>query len=580
MQNYKRYFLRISQSLLIVMLVASAAFSQVSEDEKNGLLPDIESQNIEIRGEFKARFPGLKRQPILGFNPTLRVYQFPGDRIPYMETGKNAVAEIALSPFSQLAGPIYNTLPNNELHYLYAQLGFGSFTSPEGHIWSALPVSDQAYLGLDLDFSSSQDGHLAYRPSDYRYFTGSAEFGVQLNETVDLYIFAGMQNDFNYAARFNRSNTNNGFDNIARIEYEGIHAGVELSGYKNEVTGWKLNGNIRTFNSAYKTSFWPGKVDEMVYDGSFTYQWALGHPSEVLKVKLNGRGGTYETDNKGEQQWYTLFGGVAYERLFNYTTRLYAEGDVYYVANFAESKALPGGKVSVSQWVGNRLKISGEVEAKPVLRSFENFYEQNRFLGYNNELRHSYAIHVNGEAQIKWYRGSRLYGGVTYMNTQDYAYFTPQSNSATGSPPHDFYSITYGDVTNMKIYAGIVHQLSPDKFWLNARVYVQNPILSNDNPIPYSESWGLDAGASYRPVERITIKGWAKYLGDRTAVNIPNTASALDDILLVGGQLNVRIVDGIGAYVKVLNLLDQEYRYWQGYLERPLQLYGGITITL
>lgn len=579
MNLFTKYFLQFARPLFIVLLFTSMAFAQQNEDEKNGLLPDIESQNIEIRGEFKARFPGLQRQPILGFNPTLRIYQFPADRIPYMETGQDAIANVTISQFSRPAGPAYNALQYAKVNYLFARLGVGSFTSPIAHIWSAIPVSDQSYLGLDIDFNSSKDGHYANRPSDYRYFTGNVEYGVQLNELMDLYIFAGMQNDFNYAARFNHpGNTGN----IARIEFEGIHAGVALSRYKNEVTGFKLKGNVRTFASSFKTEYWPGKIDEIVYGGSFSYQWALGHPGETFTVKLNGRGGNYENDNEGEQQWSTLYGALAYERLFNYTTRLYAEGDVYYISNFVESEVLPGAKVSLSQWFGSRLKITGRVEAKPFLKTVEQFHEQNRFLGFNNQLRHTYALRVNGEAALKWYRGSRLYGGVTYMNAQNYSYFVPQSITAAESPPHDFYSIAYGDVTNMKIYAGIVHQLAPDTFWLNARVYVQNPLLSNDNPVPYSENWGINASATYRPIERITIKGWAEYLAEREVVDIAGVPSKneLEDILLVGAQLDIRIIDGIGAYVKVINLLDQEYQYWQGYIERPLQLYGGITITL
>jgi len=39
------------------------------------LLPDINPQDIEIRGVFKASFPGIRRQPYLGFNPKPRVYR-------------------------------------------------------------------------------------------------------------------------------------------------------------------------------------------------------------------------------------------------------------------------------------------------------------------------------------------------------------------------------------------------------------------------------------------------------------------------------------------------------------------------
>ena len=46
-----------------------------AQNTQNTLLPEINPQDIEIRSEFKANFPGLRRQPILGFNPTPRVFQ-------------------------------------------------------------------------------------------------------------------------------------------------------------------------------------------------------------------------------------------------------------------------------------------------------------------------------------------------------------------------------------------------------------------------------------------------------------------------------------------------------------------------
>lgn len=568
--------------LCTLSVIATPAFAQENDDDKEGaLLPNIESQNIEIRGDFKAQFPGLERQPILGFDPSRRIYQFPDDRLPYMETGDDAVADLTLSQFSTTVGPKYMPFDYSKSRNLYTRLGYGSYKSPIGQLWAVLALSNDSYIGLDFDLTSSSEGHIAQRPSTYRYLTGNIEYGVALNETVDLHVFAGLQNDFNYAANFGQQYPNS--DNeIPRIEYEGLNIGAKLSGYKNEITGWKLKGEIRTFTNRYKTDQLLGEIDEKVFSGLFSYRWALGHPGETLTVIASGQGGMYEPSNTNSQNWSTLYAGVAYERLFNYKTRLYAEGDLYHISNFAESKVYPGAKISLSHWFGGRLKITGKVEAKPYLKTIEEIHEQNRFLGFNNQLKHSYTVRVNGEASLKWYRGSRLYGGVTYTNTTNYAYFQPTVLTNYGSTNIDAYQIQYGDITNMKIYAGISHQLAPETFWLNGKIYLQNPKLKTDDPVPYAENVGVKASIAYRPIDRITIQGWAKYLGGREAPNMQNTPTDydLEDIFLVGAQLDVRIADGIGAYVKVMNLLDQNYQYWQGYIERPLQLYGGITITL
>lgn len=567
----------------MILAVGTPVLAQQNDDDEDNraLLPNIESKNIEIRGEFVARFPGLERQPILGFDPSLRIYQFPADRMPYIETGAEAVADLTLSGFVRPAGSVYSPLQYAEAHNLFARIGVGSYLSPVVQLWTAIPLNDDSYIGLDLDYTASKEDYLENRPVTYRYFTGSIEYGVQLNEKMDLYIYAGVQDDFNYSAQFGTANK---VSEAARINFEGVHAGITLTSYKNEVTGWRLEGEIRSFETTFDSDLFPGTVDEFVYRGTFSYRWALGHPGETIKVMAGARFGTVEATNLNPQQWQTFYAGAAYERLFNYQTRLYAEGRLYYISNFAESSIYPGVKISLSHWFGSRLKITGRIQAKPTMLTIEQLHQRNRFLGYENKLRHSYVIKVNGEASLEWYRGSKLYGGITYMNAEHYVYFKPDRKVFLGPLPTpdspyvlNYYTLEYGDVTNMKIYAGISHQLVPETFWLNIKAYLQNPTLSrSDKPVPYSETWGLNMSVTYRPIERITLKAWGDYIADRTAA-LPNTE--LENIFLIGAQLDIRIIEGIGAYVKVINLLDQRYQYWQGYIERPLQIYGGITVT-
>ena len=51
----------------------------------------------------------------------------------------------------------------------------------------------------------------------------------------------------------------------------------------------------------------------------------------------------------------------------------------------------------------------------------------------------------------------------------------------------------------------------------------------------------------------------------------------MSDYLLLGAQLDISLTDNIGIYGKAVNLLDREYQKWDGYIERPLQVYGGLT---
>ena len=50
--------------------------------------------------------------------------------------------------------------------------------------------------------------------------------------------------------------------------------------------------------------------------------------------------------------------------------------------------------------------------------------------------------------------------------------------------------------------------------------------------------------------------------------------------LLFNAGAEYRINKKFGVYVKVLNILGQNYELWDGYQERPLQVFGGITLNL
>src|SRR5699024_2843570 len=144
-------------------------------------------------------------------------------------------------------------------------------------------------------------------------------------------------------------------------------------------------------------------------------------------------------------------------------------------------------------------------------------------LGVQSQLVHTYAVDVSGKAQIKYYRGSKLQFGARYSNYQDYAYFTPPTavmNNNTVVPfpigttyYNNHYHVNYQDAINLRLLAGLTQQLVPERFWLAAKIYVPHPELSNGEKIPYEEDWGIKASTTTRPIDMISIQGWANFTG-------------------------------------------------------------------
>lgn len=85
----------------------------------------------------------------------------------------------------------------------------------------------------------------------------------------------------------------------------------------------------------------------------------------------------------------------------------------------------------------------------------------------------------------------------------------------------------------------------------------------------------MEAAVSFKPISRLTLNGWAEYIGSRPS---PETNSDLDAFLLLNAGTEYQINETFGIYAKLLNILDSSYEIWEGYEERPLQIFGGITI--
>lgn len=561
--------LTVSFLSIFLAIAAQSAIAQNQQGNDNSMLPEIDPQDIEIRSQFKARFPGLRRQPILGFEPTSRVYKIDPNRMPYIETGEDVVADLPVSELSRPEPPAYTGLNYAPDINAFGRFGFGSYASPVADFWGFTRLSDRSYIGGDLDFSSSE-GHLDNQTSSFRNLEANAEFAAKLDEETRLGFNLGLENSFNHL--FNVNSTTLTVPDSPRKEYGGFNFGGELQRLKNGVAGWKLQANARYYQAELMAGDLSGTTDEGVYNASFSKRWAGSHLNETFTLKLGGTLGDYSNDVFADQ-WMTGQLGVVYSRMFNYETNITLDASVYYGSDAFDDKVYFGPNVTVEQPIFEGALLTVEAGARPYVKTAEQLHTINRFLSPRNFYRHSYLMFGDASLQLKYSEVGSLKGGIRYEDIADYPIF---ERAATSSGEELFYQVRYADVTKFRLYAGATHQFVPEKFWLSGEVYAQLPELKNGDRIPFTEKLGLKAGFGLRLFDRATIKGWADYTGPRKTAD----QESLKDYILLGGQLDIAITDRIGIYGKAVNLLDQQYQQWEGYIERPLQIYGGITLKL
>lgn len=548
----------------------NTAHAQQKEGNEDALLPEIDPQDIEIRSQFKAQFPGLRRQPILGFEPTPQTYQIDPNHTPYIEDRDQAVADLSVSKLNRPNPPAYTPLHYSPKINAFARAGIGSYLSPEAQFWGVHRISNKTYVGGNLDYQSS-DGHLDNQASSFRFLDANAQFVTKLNKRNKLSINGGYNNSFNQMPDFSGI--------VPRKEYSGFQLGAAFNRHQNTVTGFTGTANIRYFNADLNNAgTTTEQTEERVYTLGVTKNWAGAQPSQVFTVQAELRGGNYENKTQSSAQtltddWLTASGGVGYKQLFNYSTHVSADLQVFYTQNFSDDKVYLGPSLTIKQPIADILTIKLRGSARPEMTTLEEHHNTNRFLGTDDPLRHSYNINGLAEAKVDYSQIGSLRLGVQYQHSKNNAIYAREKQ--LGGPATGFSGIHYLDTHRIRAYAAATHQLVPEKLWLDGKFYWQSPKLESGGRTPYKEKVGLNATARAKFFNKLTLELWGDYVGSRKTYN---TNKTLDGYVLMGSRTEYSITKNIGAYLKFTNIFNQDYQVWQGYTERPFQVFGGLTI--
>lgn len=117
---------------------------------ESSLLPEINPQDIEIRSEYKAQFPGVRRQPILGFKPRARVFQLDPNRMPYMESVDEVIMNLPIGTLSRPDAPPYSAWTPPDPETLLLTASTSSAITPRVRLdWATKPQRQP--IGSQMD---------------------------------------------------------------------------------------------------------------------------------------------------------------------------------------------------------------------------------------------------------------------------------------------------------------------------------------------------------------------------------------------------------------------------------------------
>src|SRR6056297_4220795 len=219
----------------VVTLFAQQTGSQAQQN----LLPDIDPQDIEIRSQFQARFPGLNRQPILGFNPRPRVYQIDPNRLPFLEDEEDVLASLPVGSLDRPEPPEYSALGYRSPKYAFLRMGIGSDITPESDIFATARLAKNSWISGNIRFTSS-DGHEEQLNTSYRLFDVGLNSYSRFSERTTMRVNAGYVSNFNRLLQLD-TDSENLLQAESKIGVDGFRGGVNLDLSETSLSGTTIS---------------------------------------------------------------------------------------------------------------------------------------------------------------------------------------------------------------------------------------------------------------------------------------------------------------------------------------------------
>ncbi len=566
----------IGTILLSSLFCSSQLFAQQNQSEQDqSLLPEINPQDIEIRSQFQARFPGLRRQPILGFNPRPRVFQVDPNRMPFIEDEETVVANLPIGELSRPEPPEYDMLEYATPKNGFIRAGVGSYITPEVDAFATAKLSESNWISTDLHFTSS-DGHDEAVNTSYRFADATLKSFNRLSDRTNLILKAGAVSDFNHQLQLDSDiedllNTNT---KISRFGFKGS-GDVEVA--STSMTG--VNVTASGFYDEYSTTSGLSAFEGVAKDAggrvNAEYSRLGNHLYEIHSLNLETNFGQTNPLILDTYSWSVSTLSASYERLFNYKTDVHVSLGASGVTDAENDFTFYfSPKAQIKHTVFRGLEINVEASASPSYQTYSDIRNENRFFDINTPIQHQYEMKALGELEMEPFYGTKIVGGASFQDIKNYLYYSRESEPMELSDiDAGYYSAEFQDATIFKVYGGFTQDLKPDVLWFSADGYWQVPTLANDDRIPYTETIGINAALSLRPKDNLLLEGWGEFKGGRE----DHTGESLSSYVLIGGRFELSLTDQFGVYGKLVNLLNENYQLWQGYEERGFQGFVGFT---
>lgn len=526
--------------------------NQKNQGTQNTLLPDINPQDIEIRGNFKANFPGLRRQPILGFNPTPPVFRLSPNRIPFMESPNEALVSIPMSKLEPTIAPPRNTFTYPHPSNLAGDLGIGSYISPEASLDAGVDMTPNTIFLTRFNLHST-NGYYTGQNDSRRNMNVAFDINSHLSRESFLNVGVHGLSDFNYRP-----------DGITRNDYGGmgINLGYQLA--KNAWNAFTVNARYNYFQVQRADS--ARKDNEDVLELNMAKSWTGQAMNSAFTLGADALGSQYQIAGPVNHHWYILNPYAGYRWRIGYAHGIDINVNGYYASDPANTNFYIYPDFTYHFWGIENMTFSLNVKGEVINPAMKGQYTSDGIVVPDAKPLNERDISGSAGLEYRFSQGARISVNYNYRKYYSFLYI---DRTAPG-----IYHMLQDHNTRMwRGSIGFTFDLVPNKFTITSQFYLQNQTLSTGMDVPFMENTGFTTALQIHPISKLYIKAWVNYLGDRPyGVN-----GSLSSAWLPGGRAEYHITKHLGIYVKSTNVLNQAYRFWPDYREMPVQVFGGIT---
>lgn len=621
-QAFARITAMAGMTLAFLLLMPASPVSAQQSGGDSSLLPDIDPQDIEIRGDFRARFAGISRQPILGFSPEPRIFRIDPNRMPFMETPEEVVVSLPLSELEPQLGPELELLETPSKTRLLGYAGFGNYISPEARLFGSTGLGERSRLSGNIRFSSS-DGHLDAKPTQvisrdpipsiegaFRRLNGDLTLTTLRSENSRLLLNLRGRSDFSQVPHISIN------PNMLLVDRR-QHLNTLGGGF-----GWQQQQSVYDFfeihtEYAFTTAEGRGAPERLDERGNLVFpysEYSFDNFEHAVSIGSSySRAGTsignvYKFDLEIDAGFYgrDLSGGVPEQdeiRESRYITGLsgywqretdagnrYRLGARFYAGYDADQEQtfMPVPYARYEYRAPEQLRINLEVGGEMYNRGLETAFAENRLTLQISPLVNEQRYYAKADLRYELSEGIHVDAGLLTARIDRPFMYSSYTNSGYQN------SWTHPDnllLIQPSIGASVAVMPSELTVYADAQLNITDmsePILeveALDSFVGY-EDYRVTAGMRLVPLSGAQIELWADYLGPRTQLEYPAEpiasqppayADDAGEVLLLNLKAEYQFTDLLGVYVKGLNLLDAEYELWNSYQERPLQVYAGLS---